>query len=364
MEKFAFIIHPMDMRHIARKYRIANKIPEKLVTGTVKRKKPWPISEITGIRSKTGKEAMGWLIIVPLLPDQILNLREKYVVKKIIKGCEVAEKLGAKIVGLGAFTACVGGYGKLVAEASDVAVTTGNTYTVATAIEGTKKAADLMDIDLSEATAAIIGATGSIGKIAAEIMASEVEALYIVGRNMARLNDVKRNIEMDLGIKVENVICSTDVSDVVKSADVIISATSAIDIVIRPEDIKPGAVVCDVARPRDVAEVVKEARDDVLVIDGGVVKPPGDIDFHYDLGLPSGLALACMAETMILALEGRNEDYTIGRDIHITQVRDIERMAVKHGFELAGFRSFERALSTRQIEQIKENASRSIAIKG
>lgn len=115
-------------------------------------------------------------------------------------------------------------------------------------------------------------------------------------------------------------------------------------------------MVCDVARPRDVAEAVAEVRDDVLVIDGGVVKPPGDVDFHFNFGLPPGLALACMAETMILALEGRYEDYTIGKDISIEQVEEIKEMAKRHGFELGGFRSFEKALTVEQIEKIREKA--------
>lgn len=357
MEKFAFLIHPMDMGHITRKYRMAKKIPEKLVTGTVKRKKPWVISEIAGIRSITGKEAIGWFIIVPLLPTQILNLREKYVVKKIVKACEVAKKEGAGIVGLGAFTACVGGAGKDIADATEVAVTTGNSYTVSTAIEGAKKAARIMDIDIGNANVAIVGATGSIGKVAAEIMAAEAGELYLVGRDQYRLDQVKDNIKATVKSGNGNVTASTDIAKMVRQADVIITVTTAIDFVIHPQDIKSGAVVCDVARPRDVAEMVKEIRNDVLVIDGGVVRPPGNVDFHLDFGLPPGLALACMAETMILALEGRYEDYTIGRDIEIDQVRDIERMAGKHGFELAGFRSFEKALTDDEIQQIKVNAT-------
>lgn len=361
MEQFAFIIHPMDIQHIAKKYRVAEKLPKRLVATMLRRKKPWPVSEITGIRSATGKEARGWFIAVPLLPHQILNLKERYVVKKIIKGCQVADEMGAKIVGLGAFTAVVGGAGKQIADGADVAVTTGNTYTVVTAIDGAKKAAALMDLALPDATVAIIGATGSIGRVAAEIMALEAGELYLVGRNASRLMDVEHELERNFGGLPDNVFISTDVSDSVRRADVIISVTSAIDVVIQPEDIRPGAVVCDVARPRDVAEMVAETRDDVLVIDGGVVKPPGDVDFHFDFGLPKGLSLACMAETMILALEGRYEDYTIGREISIDQVREMNAMAAKHGFQLAGFRSFEKALTEDQIDRIRENAKKALA---
>ena len=68
----------------------------------------------------------------------------------------------------------------------------------------------------------------------------------------------------------------TDVAAGLKDADIIITVTSAVDAVILPEHIKPGAVVCDVARPRDVSVRVARERDDVLVIEGGVVQVPGD----------------------------------------------------------------------------------------
>ena len=132
--------------------------------------------------------------------------------------------------------------------------------------------------------------------------------------------------------------------------------TSAIGTVIDPEHLKRGAVVCDVARPRDVARRVVEERDDVLVIDGGMVAVPGLVDFGFDFGFPPGMAYACMVETMILALEGRYESYTLGKDITLAQVEDIASLAAKHGFSVGGFRCFEQPVTDEQIERIKENA--------
>jgi len=94
----------------------------------------------------------------------------------------------------------------------------------------------------------------------------------------------------------------------------------------------------------------------VLVIDGGIVDVPGQVDFHFDFGFPPGKAYACMAETIALALEGRFEDYTIGKEISIARVTEISEIAQRHGFKLSGFRSFEKPVSLEQIEQIKRNA--------
>ena len=45
-----------------------------------------------------------------------------------------------------------------------------------------------------------------------------------------------------------------------------------------------------------------ELRDDVFVFEGGVVAPPGDVEFNFDFGFPPKTCYACMAETMALAL--------------------------------------------------------------
>jgi hypothetical protein len=63
-----------------------------------------------------------------------------------------------------------------------------------------------------------------------------------------------------------------------------------------------------------------------------------------------------MAETMALALEGRYEDYTIGKDISEQQAVEIGVIAAKHGFKLAGFRSFEAEVSPSAIDAVRERA--------
>ncbi|MCZ7670881.1 MAG: hypothetical protein M5U34_28885 [Chloroflexi bacterium] len=82
-------------------------------------------------------------------------------------------------------------------------------------------------------------------------------------------------------------------------------------------------------------------RPDVLVIESGEVLIPGDIDFGYDIGLPPKTAYACLAETALLAMEGRFEDYTLGRNITIERVKEIYRLFKKHEFQIAGLRSFD-----------------------
>jgi hypothetical protein len=75
-----------------------------------------------------------------------------------------------------------------------------------------------------------------------------------------------------------------------------------------------------------------------------------------NFGFPPGMAEACMAETIILALEKRYESFTLGADISVEKVEEINRLAKKHGFKIAGFRRFEQAISEEEIEQIRDRA--------
>jgi predicted amino acid dehydrogenase len=361
VEKFAFIIHPLDVHDITRRYPIAAKLPERLVEWVAKKcMSPRVVSHITGLRSRTGAEAEGWFVACPLTARCMKEDRESEVLAKIIEAGRVAERTGARIVGLGAFTSVVGDAGITVARNLNIAVTTGNSYTVATALEGTRRAAEIMGTDLAQAQAAVLGATGSIGRVCVQVLAQEVREVCLIGRDLASLEALAESLRPTSRAALS---VSADVHQALPQADVVVCVTSAATTVVEPEDLKPGAVVCDVARPRDVSRRVVEKRNDVLVIEGGVVEPPGPVDFGFDFGFPPGTGYACMAETMILALERRYENFSLGRDLELAKVQEIHQLADKHGFRLAGFRSFERAVTDEEIARIRANAERRKALQ-
>lgn len=319
---------------------------------------PVYISEIEGIRSDaTGREVKGWFIACPYTPRRMMELPERTVYRKIIQTGRLAEKLGAQILGLGAFTSIVGDAGVTIAKALDVPVTTGDSYTVTVAVEAIREAARLMDIPLRGATAAVVGATGAIGQVCADLLADDVERLFLIGRRQEKLEELRDRLRVHARAEL---VVSTRM-DVLAEAQLILTVTSAVHDVIRPEFLQPGSVVCDVARPRDVSAMVARVRDDILVIDGGMVDVPGPVDFHFNFGFPPGKAYACMAETIALALEGRFEDYTLGKHISRAQVEEIGSIAKKHGFRLSGFRSFEREVTPQQIEAVRRNAKKARA---
>lgn len=349
MDKFGFLIHPLDMRDVIRVEPKAAGKREAVVEKILEWMPPSKVSHITGIKSSTGAQCEGYFIAVPLMPSQFLTLDRKYVYSKIVQAGKIAEELGVKILGLGGFTSVVGDAGITVSKQLSIPVTSGNSFTIATAIMATVRAAEILNIDLSNSTCAIVGATGSIGNVCAQILADKVKNMVLISRNLHKL---KKTAELIEGYKNLNLSINTDISLGLKDADIIISASSSTGGIIKPDFIKKGALICDVALPHDVCREVSVLRPDVLVLEGGLVEIPGDVNFNYDFGFPPKISLACMAETILLTLEGKFENFSLGRGIKIDRVEEITRISKKHGFKLAGFRSFERTITQEKINEV------------
>jgi len=159
------------------------------------------------------------------------------------------------------------------------------------------------------------------------------------------------------------VIVSTRADKYLSDMDVIVTTTSAagksvLDIM----KVKPGCVITDVARPLDLSPEEVEKRPDVLVIESGEIELPGNPEMK-DIGLPPRVTYACMAEVIALALEGRFETYTVGREIEWQKVNDIYDLAGKHGMKLAAISGHNGVFSDEDIAQVASLARKALAIK-
>ncbi len=102
----------------------------------------------------------------------------------------------------------------------------------------------------------------------------------------------------------------------------------------------PGSVVIDVAVPTDV-EGGRALRDDVLILSGGLTRIPETMPLasRY-LWFHQGMIPSCLAETMVLALDGRAESFSLGRQLDTDGVQEIGARAKLHGFDFSRLISF------------------------
>ena len=360
--KFCFVIHPLSLDDVARYEPGAAGKGAAIIAKILEWMPAYAAVHVTGVRTPDGRETEGWFVAAPLLPDQMIGFPRETVYERILRAIEIGAELGAKIAGLGAFTGVVGDGGVTIAQRSPIPVTTGNSLTIAAGIQSLFRGMHEMDVEPKRATVAVIGATGSIGSACARLIAPRVGHVILVARNQTRLKRFHDSIAAELPCTSE---ATTDLSSAVRRADVILTATSATQNVIEPEDLRPGAVVCELSLPHDVSRRVALERPDVLVSEGGNMLVPGSPRFErvrepgtdFDLNLPARTALACMCETMVLALENRLESYTLGRGIELQKVIEIEQLAAKDGFTLGGMRAFDAAITPEKIAATRTAAA-------
>ncbi len=401
--RFAFLVHPLYLKNYIEFDETLKSFSEQEMKDLVWRwndlVEPFVVSR-TRITSRTGQRAYGEFICVCRTSEELTAMPREQALAELGAAVKLARDRGAGIVGLGAYTSVVSKGGRDLRNLG-VAITTGNSYTVAAAAEAALEAARRLEIPIGDSIAAVVGATGSIGRAVALLLAEQVHSLVLIGnpanqehsrRRLMKvtaeiyqyLNRADNAAENAIADFVRNhprvprpdapleeyqafaesvigkspVIYTVDLKHFLPLADLVVTATSQVNSLITPEMLKFGAIVCDVARPQDVSAEVKQVRPDVLVIDGGVMAVPGLPDLGWNFGFDKGLAYACMSETMMLALEQDYRHYSLGIDISMETISYTKQLAGKHGFQLAGFRSFDRPLAPEAWEAVLEARGR------
>jgi predicted amino acid dehydrogenase len=216
------------------------------------------------------------------------------------------------------------------------AITTGNALTAGMAFAAACRVAAGRHLDLAESVIGVVGARGPVGGLCARLFArARPRGLLLVG-NPATGSLALARLKQELEWRPGTVRVSTDRDDLA-GCDVVLTATGVGRAVLDDAPLRPGTIVCDVARPPDTSAALR-ARDDLLVIDGGLVALPGPaLRFGAGnlLGLPDGTQLACLAETILLALEGGGDDHGTGDDVPLAAVDYLMGLAEKHGFRPA-----------------------------
>ena len=356
MNKFAFVSHYLDTQLVSELVTlplIAN-LPRQHLKWLVRMLPPHQYMRFHPMNSINGQQASGIGILCPLLPEHFVTLSPMTVLKKIVSAAKIGERFGAKIIGLGGFTSVFGNEGEEVAKYLTASITSGNTYTAVLATQGIIRAAELLGLNLEECRLAVIGATGDIGSACTRLLSKKVRETILVARDENRMCQLASELVQNGRKKV---VVMKRTSEAVKNADLILCVASAITTLIEESYLKTGAIVCDVGYPANVAHNIMAHRNDIFIFEGGLATWSG----YEQLGdkkkiqkfSPPGTVHGCLAETMLLALEGKFVNFSIGRgNITGEKMREISAIADKHGFKLAPFLYGSTHYSIEQVKQI------------
>ena len=367
IRRFAFVIHPLSQEYIKKGFPIPKATP-KFVMDRVETlaayMPPMVYCKMENIVSPTGAEAEGWLISVGGTPKEMLARSPEFTYRRLLGASRMAEAMGAQIMGLGAFTKVVGDAGITVARRSRLPITTGNSYSASGALWAAADAMKRMglvplakDGKRIQAKTMVIGASGSIGSVSARLLAMAFDEVVIAGRDMKKLEELRDSMLEDT--PDTKIVCSTNYDELLGDMDMIVTSTSgAGKKILDITKVKPGCVITDVARPLDLPPEEVAKRPDVLVIESGEIELPTKVKGMKTIGLPPNVIYACLAETIVLALEGRFEVFTVGRDTEWEKVKEIYKMGIKHGMKLSAISGVKGVYTDEAIAKVVELAKK------
>jgi len=294
------------------------------------------------VQSVTGEEVHLKYIALDLTPRQVMNAMQardtRWITEKIEASVKLAREENCSVIGLGAYTSIISGNCQRV-KTNGIALTSGNSLTIGMGIKALKRSAAEAGIDLAGARLGILGATGNIATTYAVMMAPEVAELILVVRdtNSPRLHSVVDQIK---SAAPQTTITVVNELTELRNCSLIVTASNTAEPLIQAEHLSQNPVViCDISVPSDVSQEVYTQRPRAVVIHGGVVRLPRNDDFIIGgLPLDRGHVYACMAETLLMGLEGINSHGSYG-PVKPEGVSKALAMAEKHGFELADITS-------------------------
>lgn len=333
------------------------------------------------VPSRMGGYVDGWLISSFLNPAEMLRLSPQDKQALLYSYVAAARAKGANVLGLGAFTSVISRAGTAVSQCG-IPVTTGNAYTALSSTDSIRQLCRSRGFELSRLRLGVVGAGGSVGRLATLDLAPECGGAVLIGRNAASLEALagellfqvlrqrqpcallstlrdcglhrvhlpanedtaaKRHFYHRLRTLFERratgrppfpIALSTDAGSALPACDLVITATSHGEAFIKPSALAANALVCDVARPSDLTREVVSTRPDLLAFEGGLVRLPAPIRFGGAniLGLDTGVSLACLAETVVLTMAQVQHNYSLGGTSSLTEARQVFAWAREHGF--------------------------------
>lgn len=308
-------------------------------------------------RGLTKSNLRGWVIFIPNYTKELL-LNGKLRKKKILQAALLAERLGAKIVGMGGLVASFAQGGQWLSEKiKNVGFTTGHAYTISNILEIMNKSIERVKLDVRRARIAIVGAAGSIGSGCARLISERKPCeiilfdlnLFDTSEKLIRLKDQIRDISP--GTKISMTFEFKDI----KKAHIVIVATNSPVSIIKPDYLKQGAIVIDDSFPKNVSKRILKKRNDIILLDGGIMQLPLSLDIFFARNMPDLMdapltravsckeTYGCFAEILVLSLYNYKKNYGLGYS-DITLAKEVLSKAKKVGFSIAPLQAYDEAV--------------------
>jgi fatty aldehyde-generating acyl-ACP reductase len=299
--RVAFICHPADLDMF--KSYISHLKPDKtyrdeLLIKLFEWTPSYKVIEWNNLSLDNGKTCFdAMLVMVPFLPE-MRDIKLRKIIEKIDAALHIASSEGCSVAALGAFTSIVlQGQEKDFAEKHNIVLTSGNTLTASVIVRSVEELAKRKDLDLSQASMAIIGASGDIGSGIVSYFGSKVKQLALSARSVPSLEAMLASRRSDV---TSEMILTSDNAVAIRDRHIVVFVTSAYVPLFSVNDFAAGTIVCDASAPLNV-RLPESITNDVYLYHGGIMNMPFALDTGFDIGLASPYTFyGCQVEGLFI----------------------------------------------------------------
>ena len=345
---FVFVVHPRYLSDVCRKYPLLRYAPVWFTAALSSHL--WPVlgPSISGIKTREGRPMKGRVVFSPLTAEQMFkNLNKAR--RRIVQSVRLGEKLGPKVIGLGALSASVMRTKWEALDGVKALITSGSIYTSVLLRQAAEALARRAGLELKDCTVAVVGAAGLVGSLTSKLLADRVGKLILVDRRVKVLNEL--GDELSKQVKAP-VLLSKGLS-LTQKADVIVAATNAISAVLSPAELPGGTLIIDDSRPTSTPLNLMELRPDIIVVEGGVGYL-SDMHCSFDFGLlHQNEVFGCLGESILLCWDRMYEHRHLEGKNDLELALELEKLALEVGFDLAEFQWQGRAIHASQFDTVR-----------
>jgi len=348
---FAYIADPVNLEQLYSGFKLSFWSAASLSRVHLKMP-PRFLGELSWESSPGRCRGRGLVVTGNLTRRHLEGLPRRFVLKRLQQAVKLAAARGARLVGLGPLSPFQEEAGLILSRFPGLALTTGRSMALAAAWEGLRKIFLLLDLEPEEAQVAVVGAASPRGALFSHFLARQgINYLSLLDPDQHRLDSLARLILRDTGVAGK---VSTQVARVLSRADIVVFGGDS-PAGLSGEEFKAGAVLCDLSDSHLFNGGGPLLREDLFIFDECALEIPQEIVLRWRCPLfPDRRVPPSLAETMILALEGRLESYSLGRKLRIGKVEEMQRLSHHYGFQASGFRFRGRDIPSVKIRRFQK----------
>lgn len=322
---FIWMIHPITIDDIYKRYKILRYYPSKILIYILKFLPVLILSSINGLRDDKDKDLNGYIFGCFIFPHQIRD-NKLLVRNKIIKAAKLASKLNAYIL-------CIGG---LIVVDEDTEKNIRDKYGL-TLANGAATAVVVMSLRINKIfeedrktfedfSIAIINSTSVKGKLISKYWCQyNFKEKLLLGRNLENLDKLRKEINS------KNINISNDLNSI-KKYNLVIIAPSYNRLNFKADYFKDSTLIYDINDPLYDFSKIKLQFPNIKVYKNGLINTSG-IKYNYDLGIPQDNSFVCLSESYLLAQIGpNNQSYFNG--VTLNEVNKLKTLFDKSNFYL------------------------------